>query len=190
MMKKLLIIISIIIIPLNLISSESISDAFKLKLHKPAIATFSFEPSEILEFTQSSDVNTQAEASVTVKWTINFDTDKTYSLSLEAKSTNDSIDGMYYCMENINNINMGLNFLMKVDGVLVKDLNAEGKMRLALDKADRSCTIVSQEDKNNIDKIPQGDAEISLSIPMPTDDSGQIVNGVYQGYLILTLTYD
>lgn len=184
MIKKITYIMIMLFIP-SLVFSASVDESFKLSLKKEGIATFSFEPSEILEFAQSTDPSYQAQAEVEVNWTIHFDTDKNYSLSLEANSSNESNLGIAYCLENTEGT-IGLNYLIYVNGILFKNIDT----KKALPLEDRSLILVSQENENDSSMIPTGNASILLKIPMPTDISGKVVNGVYQGFLILTLTYD
>ena len=57
-----------------------------------------------------------------------------------------------------------------------------------LSKEERTITIV--ENQGSATVPVKGDIDVQLVIPYPTTEENVPVNGVYQGYLILTLTYN
>ena len=179
MIKKLLSILlfSLLVLSLSAASSETFTMSFK----KEGVSSFYFDPSEVIAFHPAEDANTVATANFTVNWKFYIDTG--FTLSLEACAYNVDNNDDNYCLMHSNGI-IGLNYLMEAGTQTAGDDNNQNK----LSKAARTLMIAQN---NGTKAIPvTGSQPVKLSIPYPTYEGDVAVNGVYTGYLILTLTYN
>ena len=180
MIKKLSLIFVLSLLVISSVSA-SITDVFTLSFSKEGVSSFYFDPSEVIAFQEASDANTVAIANFTVNWRLFIDTG--FTLSLEANAFNVDSDEDNYCLMHSNGI-IGLNYLMEAGSNTAGDDNNMDK----LSRAARTLEII----KNNGSTVlpVEGTQPVTLRIPYPTYEGDVAVNGVYTGYLILTLTYN
>lgn len=180
-MKKLIILLTLLLLCFGLNAESLSNESFKLKLNKAGLSTFYFTPSEIIEFVSSADQTTVAYADVSIFWEIYIDNG--FTLSLEARSSNENSEADSYCLLRSDGL-IGLNYLMKTENVT----KGSEDNQTPLSKEERTITIV--ENQGSATVPVKGDIDVQLVIPYPTTEENVPVNGVYQGYLILTLTYN
>lgn len=158
-----------------------ITDNFTFSFKKDGLSSFYFEPREVIAFKNSEDPNTVATADFSVGWRIFIDTG--FKISLEACAYNIDSEEDNYCLMHSNGI-IGLNYLMKAGDKTAGDDNNQNK----LSKEARTLIVI---ENNGSSVLPvEGTMPVTLSIPYPTYEGDVAVNGVYTGYLILTLTYN
>lgn len=180
-MKRIALFLLFIITLFHGISAEVIgSEQFKITLKKDGVSTFYFTPSEVIAFkSYAEDANNVAVADFSVNWRIFIDNG--FTLTLEAKSENTESDSAHYCLMRSDGL-IGLNYLIAAGS---KTAGSESN-QAPLSKADR--TIVLVENFGSTVLPVEGSEDVSLSIPWPSSSDDIVVNGIYQGYLILTLT--
>lgn len=177
-MKRIATLLVLLFISFGLVAVELSTEAFKLTLNKEGLSTFYFTPSEIIEFVSSEDENTVAYADVSVFWKVYVDTG--FTLSLEAKAINDNSAADSFCL--LRNDGIGLNYLIQV-GEITK---GSSQKQTPLTKDERTIEIVNNTGSETLPV--SGSRDVQLTIPWPTSQQDVPVNGVYQGYLILTFT--
>ena len=183
-MRKLLFFLIIFsLITASLYSSVTLNDSFKISFSKEGVSSFYFSPSEVIAFHPASESNTVAKAEFTVNWKLYIDDG--FKLTLEACAYNVDTEEDNYCLMHSNGI-IGLNYLMEMIGTnkTAGDDNNQNK----LSRAARTLIIAENAGSNTLPL--EGSQEIELIIPYPTYEGDVAVNGVYTGYLILTLTHN
>ena len=177
-MKKKLVFVSLFFITFNL---YALAETFSYTLTKEGMSSFYFDPSEVIAFKSSQDADTVATANFTVNWKLYIDTG--FTLTLEARSDNTDLNRDMYCMLRSDGT-IGLNYLMVADG---KTAGSSDNQDL-LSQAERTIIVAESTGSDSLPII--GSQAVTLSIPYPTKEEGVTVNGVYQGFLVMTLTYN
>ena len=164
-------------------SSVTLNDNFKLFFSKDGVSTFYFDPAEVIAFQKApeSDVKTVAIAKFSVNWRLFLD--EGFKLTLEACAENVDSEADNYCLMHSNGL-IGLNYLMETDNATAGDDNNQNKLSRA------ARTIVIAENTGSATLPVEGKQDVTLRIPYPTYEGVVAVNGVYTGYLILTLTHN
>ena len=162
-------------------SSVTLSDNFTLFFSKDGVSTFYFDPSEVIAFQAAEDANTVATAKFSVNWRLFLD--EGFKLTLEACAENVDSEADNYCLMHSNGL-IGLNYLMEAGTKIAGDDNNQNKLSRA------ARTIVITENNGATTLPVEGKQEVTLRIPYPTYEGDVAVNGVYTGYLILTLTHN
>ena len=162
-------------------SSVTLNDSFTLVFSKDGVSTFYFDPAEVIAFQKAEDANTVATAEFSVNWRLFLD--EGFKLTLEACAENVDSEEDNYCLMHSNGL-IGLNYLMEAGTKIAGDDNNQNKLSRA------ARTIVIAENNGATTLPVEGTQDVTLRIPYPTYEGDVAVNGVYTGYLILTLTHN
>ena len=164
-------------------SEKKAGEEFTLFFSKDGVSTFYFDPAEVIAFQAAEDANTVATAKFSVNWRLFLD--EGFKLTLEASATNVDSNEDNYCLMHSNGL-FGLNYLMQIreTSIIAGSSNNQNK----LSKAARTLTIAENTGSSELPVM--GDLDIILSIPYPKDQYEVAINGIYTGYLILTLTHN